>query len=62
MRAVEVRGLEEPEALRLVDIDEPEAEHRVLVDVVAGGVAWPDLLRSSGDYQQRPRLPFTLGS
>ncbi|HWM74894.1 MAG TPA: NADPH:quinone oxidoreductase family protein [Nocardioides sp.] len=62
MRAVQVQRLGGPEALRLVDLDEPEADRRVLVDVVAGGVAWPDLLRSSGDYQQRPSLPFTLGA
>ena len=62
VRAVQVQSLEGPEALRLVDVDEPEAERRVLVDVVAGGVAWPDLLRSSGAYQHRPALPFTLGA
>lgn len=62
VRAVRVESLDGPEALRLVDIEEPEPDGGVVVDVVAGGVAWPDLLRSSGGYQHRPSLPFTLGA
>lgn len=62
MRAVRVETLEGPEALRIVDVEEPEADDRVVVDIVAGGVAWPDLLRSTGAYQERPELPFTLGA
>ena len=62
MRAVQVQRLGGPEALRVVSISEPLTHSRVVVDVQAAGVAWSDLLRSSGTYQQRPDLPFTLGA
>ncbi|HJQ47210.1 MAG TPA: NADPH:quinone oxidoreductase family protein [Amycolatopsis sp.] len=51
-----------PDALRLQDIDEPNAEGRVLVDLTAAGVAFPDLLQCQGAYQVRRELPCTLGA
>jgi NADPH2:quinone reductase len=63
MRAVQVSTLEGPEALEVVDVDEPVAgPDQVLVDVEAAGVVFPDLLLSRGEYQMRPELPFVLGS
>ncbi len=63
MRAVQVSKLEGPEALEVVDVDEPVAgPDQVLVDVEAAGVVFPDLLLSRGEYQMRPELPFVLGS
>ncbi|MDL5156660.1 NADPH:quinone oxidoreductase family protein [Actinomycetospora termitidis] len=63
MRAVQVSKLEGPEALEVVELDEPVAgEGQVLVDVEAAGVVFPDLLLTRGEYQMRPELPFTLGS
>jgi NADPH2:quinone reductase len=63
MRAVRVTTLEGPKALEIADIDVPEAgDDRVLIDVRAAGVAWPDLLQTRGLYQLRPPLPFTPGA
>jgi NADPH2:quinone reductase len=35
---------------------------RLLVEVHAAGVSFPDLLRSRGEYQMRPELPFAIGA
>jgi NADPH2:quinone reductase len=69
MRALQITNLNGPrEALRLVDLPEPEADHEatpgegVLVDVHAAGVSFPELLQTRGGYQIRPDLPFVPGS
>ena len=62
MRAIRVTTLGGPESLELVDIDEPEADGGIVVDVHAAGVAFPDALLTRGLYQYRPELPFTLGA
>jgi NADPH2:quinone reductase len=62
MRAAQVLRLEGPAGVEIVTVDEPEAApDTVLVDVHAAGVSFPDLLLSSGRYQLKPELPFTLG-
>lgn len=62
MRAVQVVRLEGPQGVDLVEIPEPTAtEDKVLVDVNALGVSFPDLLLSAGKYQLKPDVPFTLG-
>ena len=62
MRAAQVTTLDGPEAIRIVDIDEPApTEDRVIVEVHAAGVAFPDALMSRGLYQYRPELPFVPG-
>lgn len=62
MRAVSVERLDGPDGLALVDLPEPEAgDGRVLIDVHAAGVSFPDLLLSQGLYQARPPLPFVAG-
>lgn len=61
MRAIQIVELGGPEALQLVDIDEPAGEG-VVVDVRAAGVAFPEVLQSRGLYQLKPELPFVPGS
>ena len=62
MRAVRVTRLDGPDALEVLEVDEPDAGNGVLVDVHAAGVAFPDVLLSRGLYQYRPEPPFTLGA
>ena len=61
MRALQVRELTGPEGLELVELPEPEAGERVLIDVRAAGVSFPDLLLTRGLYQEKPDLPFVPG-
>lgn len=49
----------------MVDAPEPTADAdgaSVIVDVVCGGVSFPDLLQSRGLYQYRPDPPFRPGT
>ena len=69
MRAVQIVEESGPEtALRLVELDEPEASHMltpgagVIVDVHAAGVSFPEVLQTRGLYQMKPPLPFVPGS
>lgn len=62
MRAAQVSELTGPEAIRIVDIDEPAMfPGGVLIDVHAAGIAFPDVLMSRGLYQMKPGLPFVVG-
>jgi NADPH2:quinone reductase len=60
MRAVEVAELSGPDAVRLGERPEPEAEG-VLVAVRAIGLSFPDLLRSRGEYQEPVATPYVIG-
>ena len=66
MRAVRVTTLGGPQAVEVVEIDEPTPISgpggSVVVDVHAAGVAFPDALLTRGLYQYRPDPPFTLGA
>ena len=63
MRALQVTELSGPDAVTVNrDVPEPEAGGGVLIDVHAGGLAFPDLLLTRGMYQVKPDLPFTLGT
>jgi NADPH2:quinone reductase len=62
MRAIRVTELSGPEAVQLVEVDEPAADGGIVVDVHAAGVAFPDALLTRGLYQYKPELPFTLGA
>ena len=69
MRAIQIVELTGPdEALRLVDIPEPEPSHMltpgsgVVVDAYASGVSFPEVLQTRGEYQFKPELPFVPGS
>ena len=61
MRAQQVQGLEGPSGLHLVEVDEPEDATRVVIEVAAAGVSFPDLLLTRGEYQMKPPLPFVPG-
>ncbi len=61
MRAQQVQGLDGPAGLRLVEIDDPDDSGRVVIEVAAAGVSFPDLLLSKGEYQMKPALPFVPG-
>lgn len=61
MRALQVHDPIGPEGVAVAEVSEPEAGDAVLVDVVAAGVSFPDLLLSRGEYQVKPDPPFTLG-
>ena len=69
MKAVQIVELSGPrEALRVVDVAEPRADHPsspergVLIEVHAAGVSFPEVLQTRGQYQVKPELPFTPGS
>ncbi|MGN6129754.1 MAG: NADPH:quinone oxidoreductase family protein [Nocardioidaceae bacterium] len=61
MRSVQVQRLVGPRGVEVVDVPEPHADGKVLVEVHALGVSWPDLLLSRGEYQLKPEPPFQLG-
>ncbi len=67
MRAIQIAELGGPDALREVDLPEPEAAHMltpgegVLIDVAAAGVSFPEVLQTRGQYQFKPPLPFVPG-
>jgi NADPH:quinone reductase len=69
VKAVQIVELSGPDdALRVVDVPEPEASHMltpgsgVVVDVHAAGVSFPEVLQTRGEYQLKPPLPFVPGS
>lgn len=61
MRAIQIASLDGPQAAKLVDIDEPDGDGAVVVEVHAAGVAFPDVLQSRGLYQYKPEMPYTPG-
>lgn len=62
MKAIQISTLDGPEAVRLVDLEEPVAgADDVVIDVKAVGVSFVDALMTRGLYQVRPRLPFVPG-
>jgi NADPH2:quinone reductase len=63
MRAWQVTGLGEPkEAMRLVDVDDPQpGAGQLVVKVLASPANFPDVLMCRGTYQVKPDLPFTPG-
>jgi NADPH:quinone reductase len=63
MRAVHIASLDGPGAVGLVEVPEPAADGaRVLIDVHAAGVTFPDLLQTRGQYQIKLPVPFIPGS
>jgi NADPH2:quinone reductase len=63
MRAWRTHELGEPrDVLKLEDADDPVAgDGRVLIDVEATALNFPDVLLLRGQYQEKPPLPFTPG-
>ena len=62
VRAARVTSLDGPSAVVVGEVDEPVAGDRVLIDVHAAGVAFPEVLQTRGRYQIRPDPPFVPGS
>jgi NADPH2:quinone reductase len=61
MRAIRLVRLEGPEGLEFADVPEPGGGDRIIVEVHAAGVGFPDLLMTRGRYQFRPEPPFVPG-
>lgn len=61
MKAVQLVEASGPAGLSLADVDEPVDPARVVVDLHAAGVCFPDLLQTSGSYQTVRELPCVLG-
>lgn len=67
MRAAQVRSLDGPSAVVVIDVPEPSprdnvtGEEAVLIEVHAAGVAFPELLQTRGLYQAKPPLPYIPG-
>jgi NADPH2:quinone reductase len=67
MRAVLVRELTGPDAALLTDVPEPEGSHwvapgeRLLVEVHAAAICFPDLLQTRGLYQHSVPPPYICG-
>ena len=62
MRALQLQSYSGPRALKEVDISEPDSsQDRLLIDVKAVGINFPDLLATRGQYQHKPHVPFVPG-
>ena len=67
MKAVVVQELIGPDGARLTDVTEPEGAHwltpdeRLLIDVHAAAICFPDLLQTRGLYQHSIDPPFISG-
>ncbi|AKS35257.1 NADPH:quinone oxidoreductase family protein [Mycolicibacterium goodii] len=62
MRAAQITRLDGPDAVQVVEVEEPSGDDAVLIDVHAAGVAFPDALLTRGLYQYKPDLPFAPGA
>jgi len=63
MRAVVCKAWGPPDSLCVETLPEPQPNAgEVLVDIMAAGVNFPDLLIIQNKYQFRPELPFTPGN
>ncbi len=62
MRAIQIPRLDGPAAAELVELDEPDGNGAVVIDVHAAGVVFPDALQSRGLYQYKAELPFIPGA
>lgn len=61
MFAHQITGLTGPDDVRWTEVAEPPADGDVLIDVVAAGVSFADLLQTTGSYQMKVDLPYTPG-
>jgi NADPH:quinone reductase len=50
-----------PDGVVWTDAEEPVADGGVVIDVMAAGVSYADLLQTTGAYQMKLPLPFTPG-
>lgn len=61
MRAIQITRLEGPDGLEPAELPVPSSSERLLIEVHAAGVGFPDLLMTRGRYQFRPDPPFVPG-
>jgi NADPH2:quinone reductase len=61
MFAHRIVSLTGPAAVHWTQVEEPAADGGVVIDVVAAGVSFADLLHTTGAYQLQLPLPFTPG-
>ena len=61
MHAHHVVELIGPPGLRWVEVAEPDTTAQLVVEVMAAGVSFADLLYTQCRYQVRPTLPFAPG-
>ena len=61
MFAHQIVGVGGPDDVRWTEVPEPAADGGVVVDVIAAGVSFADLLQTRGAYQMRVPLPYTPG-
>jgi len=63
MKAVVCKAWGPPDSLCIETLPEPQpGAGEVLVDIMAAGVNFPDVLIIQNKYQFRPELPFTPGN
>src|SRR5690606_3159938 len=62
MRAVQVSRLDGPEAVEVVEWEEPTDSDAVILDVHPAGAAFPEALLTRGLYRSHPELPFIPGA
>jgi len=62
MRALVLSALDGPDALHWSEVPDPDPGTRVVIDVRAAGVSYPDLLLTQGRYQLKAAPPFVPGS
>ena len=61
MHAHHVVELTGPSGLRWTEVPEPDPTAGLVVEVMAAGVSFADLLHTRGRYQVKPTLPFAPG-
>src|SRR6266567_4710575 len=61
MFAHKIVGLGGPDNVLWQEADEPASDGGVIIDVVAAGVSFADLLQTRGAYQMRVPVPYTPG-
>lgn len=61
VRSLQITALDGPDGMKLRSVPEAPADGKVVIDVHAAGVTFPDLLMTRGLYQVRPDLPFAPG-
>ena len=61
MFAHTIAGFTGPDDVLWTEVAEPAADGDVLIDVVAAGVSFADLLQTNGAYQMKVPVPYTPG-
>src|SRR5208282_4342930 len=61
MFAHQIVGFTGPDDVQWTEVAEPAADGGVLIDVVAAGVSFADLLQTTGSYQMKVPVPYTPG-